>query len=152
MSDNTQETQEQSEATVSVDEPQDNNQDTTEQSDKAAESREAAKYRTRLRETEAERDDLAQQLKESRKQIVEDISGLQRPEGLWAAGVDVDTLIDDDGRVDRKAVQEAVATATDTLGLARRPSGPYSSAFGAVTGEPVKAKQDFATAFAPKPK
>lgn len=157
MSDNTQDTQ-------NTEEPQDApEQDTqttdtqeatpdAEQPDKAAESREAAKYRTRLRDTEAERDTLQEQLTAARKQIVESMSGLHRPDALWAAGVDLDTLIDDEGRINPMAVREAVTVASDTLGLARRPTGPHSSAFGSVTGEPVTPKRDFSTAFMPEPK
>lgn len=133
-----------------VDEAQGN--DEAQENDKASESREAAKYRTRLRDTEAERDTLQGQLTEARRQIVESMSGLHRPEALWAAGTDLDTLIDDQGRIDPTAVREAVAAASDSLGLERRPTGPYSSAFGSVTGEPVKPKQDFSTAFMPEPK
>lgn len=133
-----------------IDEAQGN--DEAQENDKASESREAAKYRTRLRDTEAERDTLQEQLTAARKQIVESMSGLHRPEALWAAGVDLDALIDDEGRINPTAVREAVAAASDTLGLARRPTGPHSSAFGSVTGEPVKSKPDFSTAFMPEPK
>lgn len=133
-----------------VDEAQGN--DEAQENDKAAESREAAKYRTRLRDAEAQRDDLAQQLEESRKQIVEGMSRLTRPEALWVAGIDVNDLLDDAGRIDPGKVSEAVATATETLGLGKRPTGPYSSLFGDVTGEPVTPKRDFSDAFMPEPK
>lgn len=86
--------------------------------------REAAKYRRQLRAAEGERDTARQQLAAVRRQTAEDASGLLKPAGLWAAGVDVDTLYGDDGRLDRERLREAVTGASETLGLAPKPRAP----------------------------
>src|SRR5690625_4956437 len=58
-------------------------------------NQEAARYRTRLREAEGQRDDAVAerdatqgQLEALRKQVAEDASGLAVPSGLWNADVD----------------------------------------------------------------
>lgn len=84
----------------------------------------AAKYRRRAQAAEAERDTLRTQLDTARRGIVEDACGLTRPAGLWAAGVDPNTLFDDDGRLDRDRLTEAVSDAVDRLGLTRAPRTP----------------------------
>lgn len=111
---------------------------------------EAAKYRTRLRETEAERDALAEQVTALRRAAVEDRLKAQHvpPAGFWAAGVQLEDLLDEDGNLDDKAIKAAADNAVETLGLERigvhprpvpsegrvtRPSGTKSweAAFGA---------------------
>lgn len=84
----------------------------------------AAKYRRRAQAAEAERDTLRTQLDTARRGIVEDACGLTRPAGLWAAGVDPNTLFDDDGRLDHDKLTEAVSDAVDRLGLTRAPRTP----------------------------
>ncbi len=86
--------------------------------------REAAKYRRQLRAAEGERDTARQQLTAVRRQTAEDASGLLKPAGLWAAGVDVDALYGDDGRLDRERLREAVTGASETLGLTPKPRTP----------------------------
>lgn len=84
----------------------------------------AAKYRRRAQAAEAARDTLRTQLDTARRGIVEDACGLTRPEGLWAAGVDPNTLFDDDGRLDHDKLTAAVTDAADRLGLTRAPHTP----------------------------
>lgn len=85
-------------------------------------NKEAAKYRRQLREAETERDALLETVTALRRAEVERIAGttITRPEGLWAAGVDVNDLIDESGRIDEEKVRAATIEAADRLGLASR--------------------------------
>lgn len=74
-------------------------------------NREAARYRVKLREVEAERDALAGQLDAVRRQVAEGhATGLARPSDLWLAGTVVADLLDDAGAVDPAKVAAAVNT------------------------------------------
>lgn len=94
------------------------------QDDKTKAGREAAKYRTRLRDTEAERDALREQLTALRRQVVEDASGLAKPSALWLSDLDANTLFSDDGRVDTGAMTTALARVADDMGLQQAPRTP----------------------------
>lgn len=89
--------------------------------------REAAKYRRRLRETEAERDTLRGQLEALQRVAVEQVAGkhLRKPAGLWASGVTPAELLDDHGIVDPEKVATAARAAADTLGLSRPVGGNH---------------------------
>lgn len=106
----------------------------TEQTEQAP-NREAAKYRTRLRETEAERDTLRQTLATMRRAEVERIASttLRNPAGLWAAGTELDALLTEAGDVDPEKVQAAASGAIEALGLAPRPDGMIVPAEGNLT-------------------
>lgn len=82
-------------------------------------AREAAKYRTQLRAAESERDGLSTSLRTVRQQLVEGVAELAKPEALWAAGVNVDDLFGEDGRMDPDKVKAAVAEQIERLGLAK---------------------------------
>lgn len=83
--------------------------------------REAASYRRRLRETETERDEAHQRAQAAQRGEAErlaqgaDLTGrdahnarvMARGSDLWAAGVNLDELVGDDGRVDPAAVTAA---------------------------------------------
>lgn len=87
-------------------------------------NREAARYRRRLREAEAERDGLSEQLSALQAQVAESIAESEariRPSALWASGATVAGLVAEDGTVDREAVLAACNAAVSTLGLARTP-------------------------------
>jgi len=108
---------------------------------------EAAKYRRRLREVEAERDTLSSTLQAARRREVDRLSSatLADPDDLHVLGqVDVGELLDDDGHVDAGKVDVAVKAlvagrprlARDDLGAdfdggarssASRPSVDWSS-------------------------
>ncbi|MGE9806918.1 hypothetical protein [Janibacter sp. G1551] len=92
--------------------------------DKPSSGREAAKYRRALREAEAERDAIREQVSALRRQMIEDASGLTKPAALWAAGIEADALFTEAGTLDRDALREAVETAADAFGLTRAPSTP----------------------------
>lgn len=91
------------------------------QDDGSKAANQAKKYRLRLRETEAERDDLTGRLDAAHKQIAEAMAAdrIQKPDALWKAGVDVHELLDDEGRVDPALVKAAADQAAADLGLAR---------------------------------
>src|SRR5690625_1674384 len=109
----------------------DSGQDTEGQAHPAAE---AKRYRLRLRETEAERDNLAAQLEALRKAEAERIAAAEvsNPAGLWAAGTDVADLLTDDGAVDPQKVRQATRDAAEALGLARPKPAAYSPYAGKV--------------------
>lgn len=85
---------------------------------------EAARYRRRLRDTEAERDALAEQLEASRRAFVDHLLAttvnIAKPAGFWASGVELADLLDDDGAVDPAKVNDAAVQAQQRLGLQPR--------------------------------
>lgn len=93
------------------------------------------KLRRRAQTAEAERDQLRAQLDAARRHIVEDTCGLSRPAALWAAGVDPNTLFDNDGRLDRAALTAAVDGAVNTLGVSRAPRTPKPDPSAGSTGD-----------------
>lgn len=99
-------------------------QEATEQTETTKPGKEAAKYRTRLREAEADRDTVREQMSALRRQVAEGASGLAKPAALWAAGVDPDDLFSDDGQLDTEALATAVEQATETLGAQRKSGTP----------------------------
>lgn len=88
---------------------------------------EAASYRRRLRDTEAQRDALTDRLATLQRaqadQIIESL-GI-RPQAVWLAGTTLDGLLGDDGDVDPERVQAAAAEAAESLGITpvRQPEG-----------------------------
>ena len=70
-------------------------------------SREAARYRTQLRETQAERDELREQLDRMQRADVERMAssaGLAVAADVWQFGATLETLRDDAGAIDPEAV------------------------------------------------
>jgi hypothetical protein len=114
---------------------------------------EAAKYRSRLRETEAERDTLTGRLEKAHRTMVETIAGkrLEKPEALWAAGVQLEDLLDDEGHVDAEKVEAAAVKAEEELGLIRRRGAPIIPGQG---GTPSRGagfgRRGFDSAFSPR--
>lgn len=123
------------EGTEPTDDPQDDDQDDQGQEHPA---REAAKYRRRLRDTEAERDQLRGQLETMRKAEAERIAAatVKNPAGIWAAGATVADMLDQDGNVDPEKVKAATVEAAEALGLARAHRGNYSPLAGRVPSNP----------------
>lgn len=112
----------QGEATDTTDtESDEQHSDDAEDSDNRG-GREAAKYRRRLRDTEGERDGLREQLDGMRRAEVERIAGakINKPAALWAGGVQLADLLDDQGNIDAGKVDAAVTTACADLGLEQR--------------------------------
>src|SRR5690606_4692071 len=86
--------------------------------DKAA--REAAKYRRRLREVEAERDRLAGQVEALQRGVIERLCSEKfnlKPEALWAAGYTVADLVDEGGRPDEAKVREGANATAEKFGI-----------------------------------
>lgn len=113
---------------------------------------EAAAYRVKLREAEAERDRLAGVVAGMQRAAVEDIAaqaGL-KPKALWASGVDLADLLvaegeDDAGTVDRTKVDAAIMTAREELGIG---DNRFRTEIG--KGEPIEEDLDsFESAFRP---
>ncbi len=73
---------------------------------------EAARYRTRLRETEVERDSIAERLTGYQRREAERIAEgtLSRPADLWLDGTEVGELLNDEHQVDPEKVTAAVAS------------------------------------------
>lgn len=102
--------------------------DTSDDPDEGRESagKEAAKYRRRLRDTEAERDTLATQLDTVRRQVVASLVATQQrlpnPEALWAT-TSLENLLDENGAVDPDKVEDASTAAAQRFGIDRKPVG-----------------------------
>lgn len=84
-------------------------------------AKEAARYRRQLRAAESERDALAEQVTALRRAAVEDRLKTHRvpPAGFWASGVELETLLDENGHIDDEAIKAAADNAVETLGLQR---------------------------------
>ena len=90
----------------------------------------AGRYRRRLREAEAatataeaERDQLREQVQTMQRAEVVRLAAeqrLQRPDAVWAAGLQLADLLGEDGQVDAGKVRAAVTAAVADLGLATR--------------------------------
>lgn len=136
------------EAAEAEQQPEATDQPDEDQADTKA-GKEAAKYRHRLREAEAERDTLAAQVDGLRRTIV-DTEVANRgfnPAGFWAAGIEVADLLDEDGSVDLDKVGSATHDAAKRLGLTSK-RGNVSPHEG---GNPrVTPRNDFAGAFTPQ--
>ena len=82
---------------------------------------EAARFRLRLRETEAERDNLAKSVDNLRRSVIENqvqAEGI-KPAALWASGITPSDLLGDDGNIDPELISQAVNEARESLGIAR---------------------------------
>lgn len=105
---------------------------------------EAARYRTRLRATEGERDTLSQRVERMQRREVERLAGerLAQPGDLFAVGgTALADLLTDDGDVDAERVTEAVQALLDARpGLHRdaKATWPDMGAGQRETGSPGK--------------
>lgn len=104
---------------------------------------EAARYRVRLRETEAERDNLAERVTGYQRRECEQLVGdvLAQPADLWdIAGADVTEFFDENGTVDENAVQAAAAALIESRpGLAAHPPQSRHREWGQHGGNPPSA-------------
>lgn len=94
--------------------------------DTEPQSKREARYRTQLRETEAERDALTQRLEALQRSEVERLAAakVDKPQAIWAAGTDLADLLDDAGNIDPDKVTEAAEKARTELGLAKPWAAP----------------------------
>lgn len=114
-------------ATATLEEPTDADDsaaaaETTEAAEAKA-SKEAARYRRRLREAEGERDTLAERLAALQRTEAERIGAehLADAADLWRDGTDIAALLDDDGHLDPAKVAEAAARVAAAHPHWRRP-------------------------------
>ncbi|HPY26005.1 MAG TPA: hypothetical protein PLK19_16980 [Mycobacterium sp.] len=118
----TTEATEPAEATAEAEQPD----DTTEQE---SPNSEAAKYRKRLREAEAERDTLAQRLEAVQRQQVEALLGGVKPEALWAV-TELAALLTEDGSIDADKVTAAIDAAREKFGITKPSKGNHVPGIG----------------------
>lgn len=115
------------------------NDDHDKTQDKGKGNREAAKYRTQLREVEAERDALNEQLTATRKQVIntaiERTNAGVKPELVWELGTDPADLLNKDGSVDTEKVRTTVGSISKRFGLTGSPD-PLQAATINPTPEP----------------
>jgi len=88
---------------------------------------EAAAYRRRLRDTEGERDRLAEHLLGYQRRAAEDLAAvsLSRGDDLWLATDDVSAVLDDAGQVDPDKVTAAVQQVLDGRPQLGRPAAGF---------------------------
>ena len=102
-------------------------------------SREAAKYRTRLRAAEAERDQYRDLLAATRQGIVEraaTAAGIA-PKLFTAAGIDVDTLLDENGHIDHGRLSDTLEQVRIDFGVPRKPQPDSTLGVARDSGKPA---------------
>jgi hypothetical protein len=105
-------------------------------------SREAASYRRRLRDAEAERDQLRAQLDHLQTAEVERLAGdagLQVPGDVWQFGAQLEHLRDETGSIHPEAVRDLVGEIVkDRPGLQARPVGDLGIGRGSAAAGTVQ--------------
>lgn len=86
--------------------------------------REAAKYRTQLRETETALETITGQRNQLAQQVIENNLGNLKPAVFWKLAGDVPDYINDDGTVNLEKVTETAKTISDDLGINTGPVVP----------------------------
>ena len=106
--------------------------DDQEEDDEHGGNREAAKYRKRLRDTEAERDRLADRLQTMQRAEAERLAGehLTKGAALWIGGTELADVLDDDGLVDSDKVAARAEEVREEFGIRKPRSGLYVPAEG----------------------
>lgn len=104
---------------IEVDAPKESESDEREPDDDTGLSRRDRRYREQLRAAEAERDTLRQNLEAMQRREVERLAAehLTKPAALWTVGVELATLLGEDGTVDPARVLAAAQDARQQLGL-----------------------------------
>ena len=111
---------------------------------------EAAKYRRRLREAEAQRDTLTERLEGLQRAEVERLAGehLAKGAGIWTTTALSDVL-DDDGTVDPAKVTQAAQEARESVGLAPAHGTPRPDPSQGALGQLGGQQATFESAFGP---
>ncbi|GAA3680789.1 hypothetical protein FB459_2876 [Yimella lutea] len=122
----------------------------TEGDERTEDDREAARYRRKLRAAEGERDTLRATVERLQRAEVERLAGvhLSKPEGLWAAGVSLADVLDEDGNADAEKITQACRDASDRLGLSRPRPGNIVPKEG--RNPEMRGDTGFSGAFAPQ--
>lgn len=99
--------------------PKESEPDEQQPSDDAGLSRRDVRYREQLRAAEAERDTLRQTVETMQRAEVERLAAdhLTKPAALWTVGVELASLVSEDGTVDPDRVATAAQNARQQLGL-----------------------------------
>lgn len=113
--------------------------------DSANPNREAAKYRTRLREVESERDALATQLEASQRSIVDDLVSRHgyTSDLFWSGGTELPALLNEDGTVDANTVTESLRETAQRFGVqskVERDNALIDPSAGAPIKEPTSSR------------
>jgi hypothetical protein len=107
--------------------------------------REAARYRSRLRATEADRDTVTARLERLERQLVQRVAGKRLQQGrdlLDLGGVDLDSLRDEVGNLDDDKIDHACDALIETRpGLADAPPPP--SFDGGMRNQTVSSGSDY---------
>ncbi|BBY36322.1 hypothetical protein MMAN_04560 [Mycobacterium mantenii] len=113
-------------------------------------NREAAKWRTKLRDTEAERDALATRLEAMQRASIDNhVTSLGlKPAAVWAVGANLADLLDENGMPDVKKVEAAAAAAQETLGVTIYKPPRQGLQSGAMSHQPKRDK--WVEAFGPR--
>lgn len=132
---------------TTIDEPDQDHPDATPDAVK-----EARKYRRRAQTAEAERDTLKARLETLQRGEVERLVAdrLADPADVWRDGATLDALLDDDGNIDPKRVDDLTKTllaAHAHWGITRQQPKGFQSGAAAQT---FPRRDSFAAAFAPK--
>lgn len=98
---------------------------------------EAARWRRKLRETETERDALAQQLEAVQRQQVEGLLGGVKPQAVWAVA-ELSELLAEDGTIDTGKVTAAVEAAREKFGITKPAKGNHVPNVGNQPSTPPK--------------
>lgn len=107
--------------------PGDVGRDSADGGDDRGGNREAAKYRTKLREAEAQRDTLSGRLEALQRREAERLAAAHLADGadLWRGdGVELAALLDDDGNLDPAKVAENAAATLESHPHWKRPRVP----------------------------
>ena len=114
------ETQEVETPSSDTEEPVDNSED----AEGGKLHREAAKYRTQLRETEAALETMTGQRNQLAAQVIENNLGNLKPAVFWKLAGDVTDYIKDDGTLDLEKVKTTAERIADDLGINTGPTIP----------------------------
>jgi len=106
---------------------------------------EAARYRVRLREVEAQLQEHAATIESLEKQLVSYFSTLPKTEALWAGGVEIDELRDEQGNISRELVAAADQRVREQFGIGHRSLPKPDPAQG--RGGGAKPGKGFSSAF-----
>lgn len=104
---------------IEVDAPKEPESDDQQPDDDTGLSRRDRRYREQLRAAEAERDTLHRTVETMQRSEVERLAAehLTKPAALWTVGVELASLVSEDGTVDPDRVATAAQNARQQLGL-----------------------------------
>lgn len=90
----------------------------------------AYRYRNQLREVEAERDQLRDQLEQLTRSTIEDVAksiGLAKPETLWKLGFTAEQVQGIDGVINHDRARRVIRAFADANGLSMNPAATQNT-------------------------